>query len=218
MEETKKQLQQTISEHYPINAGCPQHHTKLYAIHTILYAIVAMRLRFFKNDDIRKLFAPLKNIGNEELNEKLNEKLNFIFTLLDTYKDLNVESAAECVAESFKPAGKLFKPAGKLFKPAASFSESATESASDSVADSEKRFNESATESAKKCVADSDKYSIDVADSQYDIYIGYITDAQTNADFAYLSYSAANSANKTKSAKLALLHLIYAYLIIVKQK
>ena len=175
-----------------------------------------MRLQFFKNDDIRKLFAPLEDINNE--------KLNFIFTLLETYKDLDtesakkcvVESAAESVADSLKRARSETRCHVKRL-----VSESDADSDTDSAAKSA-RFNESATKSAAECVAKDGKYSIDVEDSKedskYDIYIRYITDAQTNDDFAYLSYSAANSANNTKSAKLALLHLIYAYLIIVKQK
>jgi hypothetical protein len=224
MEETKQQLQQTISGHHLINADCSLPHAKLFAIHTILYAIVAMRLQFFKNDDIRELFAPLKDINNE--------KLNFIFTLLEKYKDLDVDSAKKCVVES---ADKCLAKSKTEYIECTVCNDYNTKFVN-YVADEQSKnedeqsahcltcanniasLNECAAESAAKCVAKDDKSTDSIDDAHADLIdIAYAQyDQYTDANFAYLSYYAVEAANHTKSTKLALLNLIFAYTYILK--
>ena len=81
---TPEKLAEVITNEYKIDDEKPDTHTKIYTIHTILYAIVAVRLQLFDDTTIDKFI-------NSYL---INDNVNPLFSLLRA--DLNLQSDLTC--------------------------------------------------------------------------------------------------------------------------
>jgi hypothetical protein len=90
---TLKQLEEEIKKQHPLNFD--KSDTKIYAIRTILYAIVAVYLRFFKDDDICVLFKSLQ--------ENNKDKFAFIKTLLE-----HAKYATCCICYDAAESAKIY--------------------------------------------------------------------------------------------------------------
>ena len=90
---TLKQLEEEIKKQHPLNFD--KSDTKIYAIRTILYAIVAVYLRFFKDDDICILFKSLQ--------ENNKDKFAFIKTLLE-----HAKYATSCICYDVAESAKIY--------------------------------------------------------------------------------------------------------------
>ena len=204
-----KQLNDTITNTYKLDDNLLDTHTKIYAIHTILYAIVAVWLRFFKDKDINVLFKSLQK-NNED-------KFVFINILLNQSK----EYAAETVAKS-----------------AASASDLATASAASAAkhpasVDAAVIAAKKAAESVAYFATDSPAFfAVSYANDAYESarkYASYSVEATVNLDVSSCSVSAldfstksgaiknaiiseANDTDSTLTESRALLYLISAYI------
>jgi hypothetical protein len=79
---TQEELEKKITNEYKIDDNLPATHEKIYAIRIILYVIVAVWLRFFKDKDISILFA--------SLSQKNTDDFDYIKTLLNQCKNFTV--------------------------------------------------------------------------------------------------------------------------------
>ena len=189
--------------------------TKLYAVNTIKCAILAMWLQFFKNDDILKLFAPLKDTNNEDLTSISEWLVLHQYVEINTVKKDVAEWAEKCRVESNKE------------NIACTTCYNYTESEKSDIANYNTHlltcanhithFKRCAALCAELCVTKDYISTESKDDSLIDSMIPYIKSIKyASVDFAHLSYSAALYATRTNSAKLALLNLIFAYTYILK--
>ena len=92
-----QELDKKISKQHPLNVD--KSDTQIYAIRTILYTIVTVWLRFFKDRDIRVLFVSLPHTNKVEF--------DFINTLLNQCKDLSQSDAESATQFAAKSAAKF---------------------------------------------------------------------------------------------------------------
>ena len=78
------QIKEEIEKQHPLNTT--KSHTQIYAIRTILYAIVAVWLRLLKGEDIDVLF--------NSFTKDIKDNVAFIITLLKQSKKYNVDFVA----------------------------------------------------------------------------------------------------------------------------
>ena len=188
---------------------------KLYAINTIKCAILAMWLRFFKNYDILELFAPIKDI--------INEDLISISKLLDTHQYVKIDTVKIDVAEWAEKCRVESNKENIACTTCNNYTESEKSDIANynthllTCANHITHFKRCAALCAELCVTKDYKSTESKDDSLIDSMIPYIKSIKyASVDFAHLSYSAALYATRTDSAKLALLNLIFAYTYILK--
>ena len=215
MEETtitnQHPLKEEIEKQHPQNTT--KSHTRIYAIRTILYAIVAVWLRFLKDKDIDVLF--------ESFPKDIKDNVAFIITLLKQSKEYNVDhdSATKYAKESAASilnynSDDNFLTSAKYAASAVAFIASdaaASISASDAMKAAESAESVHITEA--KYVAEARRYAKQYLGIIYQIEIEASVNARDAAASSAVRISTEADKNVILNAKYAaLLYLISAYL------
>ena len=214
MEETtitnQHQLKEEINKQYPIDDKKPDTHTKIYAIHTILYAIVSVWLRFFKDKDISILFASLR--------EKNKVDFDYIKTLLNQFKEYAAEtvaksaaSASDLATDSAASAAKHPASVDAAVIAAKKAAESVAYFAKDSAAFFAVWYANDAYESARKYAS---SYSVEAMVNLDDssCFASALDFSTKSGAIKNAVTSDANDTDSTLTASHALLYLISAYI------
>ena len=219
---TPEKLAEVITNEYKIDDKKPDTHTKIYTIHTILYAIVAVRLQLFDDTTIDKF------VNSYLINDNVNNNFNFIKTLLKKSTaefaiNYDTDDAAKKVAKNVAKKVAVSSVASYAMESAESACKNGTD---DDIDDDMKRIAKRAKNVANdlvntaKNVSDSVNYLVHPTKYVTPYLVHTVEDISFCASFATKNVAATDAAcNIAKSANkinddenYILLYLISAYL------